>query len=52
MGGIQITSNYTLFLDRDGVINKRLMGDYVKSWEEFEFITGSLEAIAKASSMF
>ena len=52
MGGIRITPDYTLFLDRDGVINKRLMGDYVQSWEEFEFIPGSLEAIAKASSMF
>jgi D-glycero-D-manno-heptose 1,7-bisphosphate phosphatase len=36
---------WTLFLDRDGVINKRLMGDYVKSWEAFEFLPGVLEAL-------
>ncbi len=33
-----------IFLDRDGVIN-RDSPDYVKSWSEFEFIPGSLDAI-------
>jgi D-glycero-D-manno-heptose 1,7-bisphosphate phosphatase len=32
-----------VFLDRDGVIN-RDRPDYVKSWEEFEFLPGVLEA--------
>ena len=27
-----------VFLDRDGVVNRRLVGDYVKRWEEFEFL--------------
>jgi histidinol-phosphate phosphatase family protein len=36
----------TVFLDRDGVINEN-RDDYVKSWSEFRFITGSREAIAK-----
>jgi len=35
-----------IFLDRDGVINKKIENDYVKSWDEFEFIKGSPEAIA------
>ena len=35
-----------IFLDRDGVINKKpLKADYVKSWEEFEFLPGAIEAI-------
>ncbi len=34
-----------VFLDRDGVIN-RDSPDYIKSWEEFEFLPGSLEAMA------
>lgn len=34
-----------VFLDRDGVIN-RDSSDYIKSWEEFEFLSGSLDAIA------
>ena len=36
----------TIFLDRDGVINEN-QADYVKSWSEFRFLPGSLEAIAK-----
>ncbi len=33
-----------VFLDRDGVINKD-RDDYVKSWDEFEFLPGVVEAI-------
>jgi histidinol-phosphate phosphatase family protein len=34
------------FLDRDGVINKKLSEDrYVTKWEEFEFLPGSVEAV-------
>lgn len=33
-----------VFLDRDGVINKD-SPEYIKSWAEFEFLPGSLEAI-------
>ncbi len=33
-----------IFLDRDGVIN-RDSPDYIKRWEEFEFLPGSLEAL-------
>jgi D-glycero-D-manno-heptose 1,7-bisphosphate phosphatase len=35
-----------VFLDRDGVIN-RDSPDYVTSWEAFEFLSGSLEAMAR-----
>jgi histidinol-phosphate phosphatase family protein len=36
------------FLDRDGVINKKLPEDnYVTKWEEFEFLSGSIDAIQK-----
>ncbi|MDR1951765.1 MAG: HAD family hydrolase [Bacteroidales bacterium] len=42
----------TLFLDRDGVINHRLINDYVKSVNEFVFEEGALEAIAKLSKCF
>lgn len=35
-----------IFLDRDGVINKKApKADYVKSWAEFEFLPGAIEAI-------
>lgn len=35
----------TLFLDRDGVINERIPGDYVRNWDEFTFLDGVLEAL-------
>jgi len=35
----------TVFLDRDGVINVNLR-DYVKRWEEFEFLPHALEGLA------
>ena len=34
-----------VLLDRDGVINKN-RADYVKRWEEFEFLPGAIEALA------
>lgn len=40
-----ISDDWTLFLDRDGVINRRIVDGYVTSWEEFEFLPGVLEAI-------
>lgn len=42
----------TLFLDRDGVINKKLEGRYVRDFSEFEFIEGSLEAISDLGNLF
>ncbi len=36
----------TVFIDRDGVINKRLIDDWVKKWEEFTFLPGVLDAMA------
>ncbi|HWY37447.1 MAG TPA: HAD family hydrolase [Bacteroidia bacterium] len=37
---LNINKGWSLFLDRDGVINKRLENDYVKTLEEFEFLEG------------
>ena len=37
-----------VFLDRDGVINKKAPeGDYIKNWGEFRFLPGVKEAIRK-----
>lgn len=38
-----------LFLDRDGVINKRLPGQYVQDIEDFTFLAGVLDTLAKLS---
>lgn len=44
--------SFSLFLDRDGVINERLTDDYVKSENEFVFIPGTLEAIKIFATFF
>jgi len=49
---LSLNKDWTLFLDRDGVINERLVGDYVKIPDEFRFIDGVPEAIAKLSKIF
>lgn len=44
--------NWTLFLDRDGVINIRLIDDYVKTIDEFVFTDGFREALAQITPLF
>ena len=39
-----------VFLDRDGVINRR-RPDHVKGWDEFEFLPGVLPGLAELKSM-
>ena len=44
-----MTLEKVIFLDRDGVINHD-SPDYIKSWDEFRFIQGSLEALARLTA--
>lgn len=48
----QIDDSWTLFLDRDGVINDRIMKGYVTCIEEFHFLPKVPEAIAALSHIF
>jgi len=48
----EINSKWTLFLDRDGVINKKIDNDYVKKISEFEFLPKALDAIVAFSKIF
>ncbi|MBN2616605.1 MAG: HAD family hydrolase [Bacteroidales bacterium] len=48
----RIDSSWTLFLDRDGVINERIMGGYVTDPKGFHFLPGVPEAIASFSKRF
>ncbi len=41
-----------LFLDRDGVINERIIGGYVTKFSNFHFLEGVLEAIKILSQHF
>ena len=40
-----INEDWTLFLDRDGVINVRIIDGYVTKIEEFEFLPNVIEAL-------
>ena len=44
---IDITGYDTLLIDRDGVINRLLPNDYVKNWDEFEFMPYIFERFAE-----
>jgi D-glycero-D-manno-heptose 1,7-bisphosphate phosphatase len=49
---LHIDNSWTLFLDRDGVINKNIDGSYVLDWEQFEFLDGVLETMPKLAKLF
>lgn len=48
----KIDNSWTLFLDRDGVINHDKDNDYIKNWGEFRFYDTTLEAMAILSKHF
>lgn len=48
----QITPEWTLFLDRDGVINDEKLGEYILHWENFIFSKGVLDVFKKLSAVF
>lgn len=49
LADVDISGFRTVLLDRDGTINRQRVGDYVKCWDEFEFLPGALEALARFS---
>ncbi len=48
----KVNDDWTLFLDRDGTINKRNFDGYITDWASFEFIPGVLDALALARFFF
>ncbi len=48
----KIDKSWTLFLDRDGVINHEKHKDYIHNWDEFQFYEGAKEAIALFTEKF
>jgi histidinol-phosphate phosphatase family protein len=47
-----IDNSYTLFIDRDGVLNHEKNEDYVRNWAEFEFYDGSIQALSILYPLF
>lgn len=48
----QINANWTLFLDRDGVLNHEKKEDYIRNASEFHFYENAPEAVALLNSCF
>ncbi len=48
----QIDQSWTLFLDRDGVINHEKDNDYILNWDEFIFYDDSPDALAQLKKKF
>ncbi len=49
---LSIDSTWSLFLDRDGVINQRIANDYVLKQADFHFCVGALEALTNLTHRF
>ena len=49
---LSFSKEWTLFLDRDGVISRRIKDGYVIRWEDFQFLDGVLESFSKLSNIF
>lgn len=47
-----IDKEWTLFLDRDGVLNTRIVDDYVKKWEDWEWLPRVLESMPDLARIF
>ena len=47
-----IDKSWTLFIDRDGVINHEKKEDYILNWEEFRFYEGVEKAFQKLADKF
>lgn len=43
----RVDREWCLFVDRDGVINRRIVGDYVRRREDFEWLPGARCALAE-----
>lgn len=54
MAAIQlpVDHTWTLFLDRDGVLNRKIDHDYVRNWQQFEFLPGVKDALAVFAQKF
>jgi len=47
-----VDKSWTLFIDRDGVINHEKKDGYILNWREFQFYDGAKEAIHDLSNKF
>ena len=49
---LAIDTTWSLFLDRDGVICRKIEKDYVRNWSQFEFLPDSLKALKNLAALY
>jgi D-glycero-alpha-D-manno-heptose 1-phosphate guanylyltransferase len=49
---VRPSAQWTLFLDRDGVINQEKENDYINHWHEFKFYPNAAATVANLSKLF
>lgn len=47
-----VDHTWTIFIDRDGVINHEKKEDYIRNWQEFSFYDGVKDALKKIGGKF
>lgn len=52
MSNVKIDSSWTLFLDRDGVINERNFEGYITTKEDFKFLPKVIEGLKELTKQF
>ncbi len=52
MKKLAVDRSWSLLLDRDGVINRKIEGSYVTRWEELEFLPNALAGLAALAPVF
>lgn len=52
MKKLKIAPDWTLFLDRDGVLNERLPGQYIRNLSEFRFLPNIPDVIGELTRLF
>jgi len=48
----EVNENWSLFLDRDGVINELLIGHYIADWKDWTYTPKALWALEKLTNYF
>lgn len=48
----EVDASWTLFLDRDGVLNERIIGDYVRKPDQFKWLPGVMPALHYLTLLF
>lgn len=52
MQNSKINANWSLFVARDGIINRLILDDFISSWDEFQYLPNIEQILVKLSNFF